>query len=46
MVPKSWGSLMLDVYFKLRNMRSIENFWMGKDGVVTIRDLIKWSNRR
>ena len=44
-MPKSFSKKILNVTKDLKVFRQQSNFFMGKEGVVTVRDLIKWANR-
>ena len=45
-LPESRAKLMLSVMHRLQNLRSFEHVLEGKEGLITVRDLLKWSNRK
>ena len=45
-LPMSRVEMMLDVKEKLQFLKSSNDYLGNKDGIITIRDLIKWSNRK
>lgn len=44
-LPQSFAKKILSVTKDLKVFRQQSNFFMGKEGVVTVRDLIKWAER-
>jgi len=42
-MPPSFSKKILNVTKDLKIFRQQSNFFMGKEGVVTVRDLIKWA---
>lgn len=45
-VPESRAKMMLKIMTKLETIRSSEKVFEGKEGLITIRDLLKWGARR
>ena len=45
-VPESRAKVMLKIMASLETMRSVDKMFEGKQGLITIRDLLKWGARR
>ena len=45
-LPESRAQILLKILQKLRSLRSSNNVLLGKEGLVTIRDLLKLGNRK
>jgi midasin len=44
-VPESRSKVLIEIMKSLRNLRSRQNIFSGKESLITIRDLIKWGSR-
>jgi MoxR-like ATPase len=44
-VPESRSKVLIEIMKGLRNLRSRQNIFSGKESLITIRDLIKWGSR-
>lgn len=45
-LPDSRVSMMLEIKDKLSYMKNQENLLENKNSLITVRDLIKWGNRK
>lgn len=45
-MAESRSRIMLSIMQRLQNLRSFEHVFEGKEGLITVRDLLKWSNRK
>ena len=45
-IPESRAQVMIKIMQKLETLRSADKIFEGKEGLITIRDLLKWGSRR